>query len=134
MSATRREKVERRLEQLGKSTAWLARELKKNKQSVYQWLEGRAPRDESVWPKISRLLDIPIEILMDDKRDLPSPDEVVQSRATGGLRSFANGDMALLPVWRGVAAGLAGECYFVASDAFPEFEKRAVVVVWGTCR
>src|SRR4051812_37788254 len=112
MSATRRQKVERRLEQLGKTPAWLARELKKNKQSVYQWLEGRAPRDESVWPKISRLLDIPIEILLDDKRDLADTDEVVGARPAGGLRSFTNGDMALLPVWRGVAAGLADECFF----------------------
>jgi len=117
MSATRRKKVERRLEQLGRNPAWLARELKKNKQSVYQWLEGRAPRDESVWPKIARLLDIPIEVLMDDARDLPTYDEVTLTKPQGGLRSFASGDMALLPVWRGVAAGLADECYFVPSDS-----------------
>lgn len=113
--------MELRLAQLGRNPAWLARELGKNKQSVYQWLEGTAPRDESVWPKMARLLNIPISVLLDDSKDLPpfpNPDEVVEARPDHpAMRSFVQGDMALLPVWRGVAAGLADECYFVQSDS-----------------
>jgi len=121
---TRRLKIETRLRQISKTPAWLARKLGKNKQSVYQWLEGAEPRDESVWPSVAQLLSIPVEVLLDDSRDLitepPGPDEVETARSSNlpnAVKSFARGDMVLLPVWRGVAAGLQDECYFVASDS-----------------
>jgi phage repressor protein C with HTH and peptisase S24 domain len=116
---TRRLKIETRLEQLSKTTAWLARKLERNKQSVYQWIEGAEPRDETVWPHVAKLLGIPLEVLLDDSLELPTaPDEVETPRnVPSAVKSFARGDMALLPVWRGVAAGLQDECYFVASDS-----------------
>lgn len=144
----RKEKIETRLAQLGRSPAWLARQLGRQKQSVYQWIEGANPRDESVWPAVSRILGIPLEILLDDRRELPSKalhaDEVVESPpASPGMTSFVRGDRLLLPVWRGVAAGLADECYFVAPDSaefmeIPAFfagreqDRHVVCVVAGT--
>ncbi len=116
---TRREKIEIRLRQIGKNPSWLARKLEKSKQSVYQWIEGAEPRDESVWPQVADLIGIPLAILLDDRKDLEPPrrDEVEMVRTVASpVKSFARGDMALLPVWRGVAAGLQDECYFVASD------------------
>lgn len=122
MSEIRRNKILTRLEQISRTPAWLARKLDRNKQSVYHWIAGAEPRDENVWPEVARLLGIPLQALLDDAVPLPSLalDEVQTLGAAvvpGPVQSLMRGDAMLLPVWRGVAAGLQDECYFVSESA-----------------
>jgi phage repressor protein C with HTH and peptisase S24 domain len=131
MPTKKGEKVEKLLDRMGKNPAWLARQLDVKKQSVYQWLEGTTPRDDSVWPRIAQVLQVDLALLEDDDVKLPEPpklpkrlpDEVdveETRRAPAGIQSFVRGDATLLPVWRGVVAGHSEECVFVEPDS-PEF-------------
>jgi hypothetical protein len=125
---TRKEKIQRRLKQLGQNPNWLARKIEKPKQSVYQWIEGGNPRDESIWPAVAKVLGIKdYRVLIDDALDLPdaSPDEVAIASADevpDHLRGFLRGDFAILPVWQSVLAGTDGECAFVDPDS-PQWEE-----------
>src|SRR5579862_4968431 len=72
---SRKDKIERRLRQLGQNPNWLARKIDRPKQSVYQWIEGANPRDaEVVWPAVAKALELPDHrVLIDDTLDLPPP-------------------------------------------------------------
>src|SRR5579862_5905049 len=127
-SHSRKEKIQRRLKQLGQNPNWLARKIDKPKQSVYQWVEGGNPRDESVWPAVAKALGIrDYRVLIDDALDLPDalPDEVAIATADevpDHLRGFLRGDFAILPVWQSVLAGTDGECAFIDPDS-PQWEE-----------
>lgn len=123
---SRKEKIERRLKQLGQNPAWLAKKIKRPKQSVYQWIEGSNPRDaEKVWADMAKALALPDPmVLIDDTLDLPSvhgaQDEVVvlqHEEVPDRLRGFLRGDRAILPLWQTVLAGAEGECAFVDPDS-----------------
>src|SRR5438270_2136529 len=77
---SRKEKIQQRLRQLGQNPNWLARQIDKPKQSVYQWIEGANPRDpETVWPAIAKALGLrDHRVLLDDTLELDAtqPDEV----------------------------------------------------------
>src|SRR4051812_26698060 len=99
---SRKEKIERRLKQLGQNPNWLARQIDRPKQSVYQWIEGANPRDpEVVWPAVARALGVADHrVLIDDTLDLPVPghDEVrtVPAEDVGErFRAFLRGDRAV---------------------------------------
>ncbi|HVT12855.1 MAG TPA: S24 family peptidase [Fimbriimonadaceae bacterium] len=119
---SRKEKIERRLRQIGQNPNWLARKIDRPKQSVYQWIEGANPRDgDVVWPAIARALGLPDHrVLIDDTLDLPSSQDEVRHVAVDevgdGIRGFLRGDRAVLPVWQTVQAGAESECAFVDSD------------------
>jgi hypothetical protein len=119
---SRKEKIERRLKQLGQNPNWLARKIGRPKQSVYQWIDGANPRDgEGIWKAIADALGVDdYRCLIDEALDLPGPDEVrtvdteqIQDRIKGFLR----GDRALLPLWQTVLAGSEEECAFVDPDS-----------------
>lgn len=120
--ASRKEKIERRLRQIGQNPNWLAKKIDRPKQSVYQWIGGANPRDaDSVWPAIAQALGLPDHrVLLDDTLDLPSGHDEVRGAASeemsDRIRGFLRGDRAVLPVWQTVQAGVEEECSFMDSD------------------
>jgi len=134
---SRKEKIDRRLQQLGQNPNWLARQIGKPKQSVYQWIGGANPRDpEAIWQAVARVLSLPdYRVLLDDTLDLPTgqaaTDEVRSARAeelSDRFRAFLRGDRAVLPVWQTVLAGSTDECAFVDSDSVQWEEVPALFV------
>lgn len=119
-------KVEARLADLGKSANWLARQVGKPRQSILNWIGGSEPRDENIWRSIAAALRLDPQILLDDSRELPLRDQPIiqipSGDIRGSLRSLVKGDKAIIPVWRGVAAGTEDECYFVEPDS-PEYQE-----------
>lgn len=127
MASTKGEKVEQRLKQLDKSTAWLAKKLSVPRQSVHNWINGGTPRDDKVWEKIAETIKMPLDVLQNNDIDLTTDQEedvpvtvVKAGDVKAPLRAFIRGDLAYIPVWRGVAAGMEEECYFVDTGS-PEF-------------
>lgn len=123
-TTSRKEKILRRLSQIGQNPNWLARKIGRPKQSVYQWIDGSNPRDgDLVWPSIAAALDIPdYRVLIDDTLDLPGSrtDEVRTPNAEelgDRIRGFLRGDRAILPLWQTVLAGTEEECAFVDPDS-----------------
>lgn len=133
---SRRDKVERRLGQIGQTPAWLARQIGKPKQSMYQWLEGSNPREPVVWHDMATALGLPVEIITDDALDLPDPaaDRIQFQRPESAgpqIESFVRGDVAILPVWRGTMAGSpTEECIFIQPDS-PEYEEVPALLIKG---
>jgi phage repressor protein C with HTH and peptisase S24 domain len=132
---SRKEKIEKRLKQIGQNPNWLARKIDRPKQSVYQWIEGANPRDpETIWPAIARALDLPdYRVLIDDTLHLPTPhhDEVriaSTDEVNERIRGFLRGDRAVLPVWQTVLAGAEDECAFVDPDSVQWEEVPALFV------
>lgn len=133
---SRKEKIEQRLEQLGRNPNWLAKKIGRPKQSVYQWIEGSNPREpEVVWPLIAKALDLSdYRVLLDDRLELPvvpSGEEVVALAAADvpdGFRGMVRGDRALLPLWQTVLAGREDECSFVDPDTVQWEEVPALFV------
>lgn len=131
----RKEKIERRLEQLGQNPNWLARKINRPKQSVYQWIAGANPRDgDAIWPAIAKALGLPdYRVLIDDTLDLPTaqPDEVrtpEPADISDRIRGFLRGDFAVLPLWQTVLAGTEEECSFVDPDSIQWEEVPALFV------
>jgi hypothetical protein len=131
---SRKEKIERRLKQLGQNPNWLARQIGKPKQSVYQWIDGAKPRDpDATWRAVANALGIADHrVLMDDTLDLPAqPDEVRTVRSEDlpdRVKAFLRGDRAVLPVWHTVLAGGTDECAFVDPDSVQWEEVPALFV------
>jgi phage repressor protein C with HTH and peptisase S24 domain len=128
-------KIEELLRRKGKTAAWLARQLGVKKQSVYQWIEGSEPRDDSMWARVEKVLGADPGFIEDDQRKL-TPNNPESDRAlmaadetlTKPEKSFLRGDMAVLPVWRGVTTGVNEECEFVQMDESDMAEVPAFLV------
>jgi hypothetical protein len=69
--SARGEKIEILLKRKGESPAWLAKQLKVPKQSVYNWIGGAKPQKDSVWAEIARILGVELDVLTDDSQPLP---------------------------------------------------------------
>lgn len=68
---TRREKIERLLDQRGDTPSAFAGRMGFNRQSFFNWLDGSKPQKASVWPTIANELGVDTAVLLDDSRDLP---------------------------------------------------------------
>lgn len=121
MARSRRgEKIEKLLTRMGQTAPWLARKLSEElgrnvpKQSVYQYIEGASPRDGSILPAIAKILGVRVELLEDDRLDLPEEEPLLAKKREAMTRDEELalwGDVAI-PVWAGVSCGTEDdECF-----------------------
>jgi phage repressor protein C with HTH and peptisase S24 domain len=78
----RRTKVRLLLDRKEKSVPWLARQLGKHKQTVYNILQGARPQDESFWADVARALEVPVSAVTDDSIEIDPSGALPTSRLT----------------------------------------------------
>jgi SOS-response transcriptional repressor LexA len=68
----RGQKIEKRLQQLGRSARWLAKEVGVAPQTVLNWIDGARPQKDEIWEKLAQALEVDKSVLLDEAKKLPS--------------------------------------------------------------